>query len=270
MAKNKLRDAIYGLAIGDALGVPVEFCPRGSFHVEGMTGYGTYNKPAGTWSDDTAMTLATCDSIRENGVVNIDDIRSKFEAWINDGKYAIDGIVFDVGGTTRRALASGMGETDELACGNGSLMRIVPLAFIDDISAGTIGDVSAITHANGFCQDLCSLYVVTARHLKSGIDLRNIQFGELASLIEELDNTDEENIASSGYVYDTFKAALWAILHTDNFKDAVLTAVNLGDDSDTVGAVTGALAGIIYGYDNIPKEWIETLRGKEIIESCLF
>ncbi|WP_255375230.1 ADP-ribosylglycohydrolase family protein [Olsenella sp. An290] len=124
-----LRDAIYGLAVGDALGVPYEFRTRGSFSCTGMVGHGTHDQPAGTWSDDTSMTLATCDSIRACGRVDTADMLSRFRAWINDGAYAIDGVVFDYGGTTARALAAGTGCTGERDNGNGSLMRIAPLAF---------------------------------------------------------------------------------------------------------------------------------------------
>lgn len=133
-----LRDAIYGLAIGDALGVPYEFRPRGSFACTGMTGHGTHDQPAGTWSDDTSMTLATCDSIRALGCVDVDDLRERFRAWINGGAYAIDGAVFDFGNTTAHALAEGRGCAGERDNGNGSLMRIAPLAFTDASDADHI------------------------------------------------------------------------------------------------------------------------------------
>lgn len=101
---DKLKSAVYGLAVGDALGVPVEFMKRGSFHVTGMTGYGSHNQSAGTWSDDTSMTLATCDSIRVLGRVDCDDIRNRFRQWLYNAEYTVDNVVFDVGNTTARAL----------------------------------------------------------------------------------------------------------------------------------------------------------------------
>lgn len=124
---NKLKSAIYGLAVGDALGVPVEFMKRGSFRVTGMTGYGSHNQPAGTWSDDTSMTLATCDSIRALGGVDCDDIRNRFRQWLYNAEYTVDNVVFDVGNTTARALRCGKGEDGEYSNGNGSLMRILLL-----------------------------------------------------------------------------------------------------------------------------------------------
>ena len=126
-----LRDAIYGLAVGDALGVPYEFLPCGSFRCEGMAAYGSHQQPKGTWSDDTSLTLATCASIKETGCIDIDDIRRRFTAWYDSGEYAIDRNVFDVGGTTARAILNGVGETGDRSNGNGSLMRIAPLAYTD-------------------------------------------------------------------------------------------------------------------------------------------
>lgn len=123
--KTTLRDCIYGLAVGDALGVPYEFRPRGTFECTDMIGYGTHGQPAGTWSDDTSMTLATCDSIRELGHIDTADMRDKFVSWIARGEYTIDG-VFDYGGTTARALHAGKGSSGECDNGNGSLMRIAP------------------------------------------------------------------------------------------------------------------------------------------------
>ena len=110
--RTTLRDCIYGLAVGDALGVPYEFRPRGTFECTDMIGYGTHGQPAGTWSDDTSMTLATCDSIRELGHIDTADMRDKFVSWIARGEYTIDG-VFDYGGTTARALHTGKGGSGE-------------------------------------------------------------------------------------------------------------------------------------------------------------
>lgn len=123
--KTTLRDCIYGLAVGDALGVPYEFRSRGTFECTDMIGYGTHGQPAGTWSDDTSMTLATCDSIWELGHIDTADMRDKFVSWIARGEYTIDG-VFDYGGTTARALHTGKGGSGERDNGNGSLMRIAP------------------------------------------------------------------------------------------------------------------------------------------------
>lgn len=270
---SKLRDAIYGLAVADALGVPVEFLKRGTYEVKEMVGYGSHMQHPGTWSDDTSMTLATCDSIRECGDVNPSDIYEKFRAWLFEAKYTPDDVVFDVGQTTSRAIRNGEGLSEVWANGNGSLMRIIPLAFTDADNE-LIGEVSAITHAHGISKLACMIYVYIARKLLKGEDLESIlETIEADAPFDRLKGIKAlsiDEIKSSGYVVDTLEAALWCLATTDNYKDAVLKAVNLGMDTDTVAAVTGGLAGILYGFDAIPKEWIETLRGKDVIESCLF
>lgn len=113
-----LRDCVYGMAVGDALGVPFEFKPRGSFECTDMVGGGSHNQLAGTWSDDTSMALALCDSYRELGRVDCDDILRRFRAWINDGAYTADGVAFDYGNATRKALATGRGGAGEWDKGN--------------------------------------------------------------------------------------------------------------------------------------------------------
>ena len=257
--KTTLRDCIYGLAVGDALGVPYEFMPRGTFECTDMIGYGTHGQPAGTWSDDTSMTLATCDSIRELGHIDASDMRDKFVSWITRGEYTIDG-VFDYGGTTARALHTGKGGSGERDNGNGSLMRIAPLAFVD-ATDDEICEVSAITHAHRTSAESCVTFI--------GL-LRSVMDGALPSWVFQLKDAPERGIRSGGFVRDTLKAATWCFINTNSYEDCVLAAVNLGDDTDTTAAVAGALAGTAYGIDAIPREWIDSLRGKELIERCLF
>lgn len=268
---RQLKDAIYGFAVGDALGVPYEFKSRGSFICTDMIGYGTHLQPAGTWSDDTSMTLATCASIKECKKIDIADIRKRFVFWSRSGAYTAGNEVFDIGGTTAEALITGKGMADEWSNGNGSLMRILPLAFIP-CSNKEITAVSAITHAHPISIHACMIYVDIARKLLDGkqlsecIDEESIPFERL-NLLQQLKESD---IRSTGYVVDTLEAALWCLLHTDNYRDAVIRAVNLGSDTDTIAAVCGGLAGIMYGYDDIPKDWIARLRNKELIDHCLF
>ncbi len=270
---DQLRGAIYGLAVGDALGVPVEFMERGTFRVEGMQGYGTHRQPEGTWSDDTSMTLATCDAIRVAGYVDNKKIRSAFEQWAFNGKYTIDGIVFGCGQTTCRAICGKAGISDIRSNGNGSLMRILPLAFTE-ADAEKIAAVSAITHGHAISVHACQIYVDCARALIAGKDLaatlRNGNEAAPFHRLSQLEALEESEIRSSGYVVDTLEAALWSLLHSHSYAETVLWAVNLGNDTDTVGAVAGGLAGILYGMEAIPAAWLETLRGKDIIEDCLF
>ena len=145
---SKLYDAILGLAIGDALGVPYEFEQRGSFICSDMVGYGTHNQPEGTWSDDTSMTLATLDSLKNNnGIIVTEDICRRFNDWLLYGDYTVNGEVFDAGITTCTALKKGRPAVGEWDNGNGSLMRILPLAFVD-CTDDEIRAVSAITHGH--------------------------------------------------------------------------------------------------------------------------
>ena len=254
-----LRAAVYGLAVGDALGVPYEFRARGAFTCTDMVGHGSHNRPAGTFSDDTSMTLATCGSIRATGGIDVEDMRRRFAEWIHHGAYTADGFVFDYGNTTYEALAQGRGMTGEYDNGNGSLMRIAPLAFAD-AGDDQIRAVSAITHAHDLSCSLCVDYVHILRALADGASADDVA-GDWAH---------KPAPASSGFVRHTYDASLWCRANTDTYRDCVLAAVNLGSDTDTTAAVTGALAGVLYGYDAIPAEWLDALRGKDVIEACLF
>ena len=257
--KTTLRDCIYGLAVGDALGVPYEFRPRGTFECTDMIGYGTHGQPAGTWSDDTSMTLATCDSIRELGHIDTADMRDKFVSWIARGEYTIDG-VFRLRRHDRPRFAHRQRSSGERDNGNGSLMRIAPLAFTD-ATDNEIREVSAITHAHRTSTDACIIFVEP---------MRNVMNDALPSWALHLKGMPEQEIKSGGFVRDTLKAATWCFVNTNSYEDCVLAAVNLGDDTDTTAAVAGALAGTVYGIDAIPQEWTDALRGKELIEQCLF
>lgn len=273
-----LKDAVYGLAVGDALGVPFEFAERGSFHCKTMKGYGTHYQPPGTWSDDTSMTLATCDSMKHCHCIDDDDILKRFRAFINKGDYTPFGNAFDYGMTTVMAVQSGHGLAFEHSNGNGSLMRIIPLAFVN-VTDQDIADISAITHAHHISKTACVLYVRIAKELLKGksimaavnaVDNKYKIMPDGFKALPIIDVFSESEIRSTGYVVDTLEAAIWSVATTNTFKDAVLKAVNLGGDTDTIGAVTGALAGIIYGIEGIPKEWIDSLQNKELIDSCLF
>lgn len=271
-----LKDAIYGVAIGDALGLPVQFRARDTYHIDGMIGHGCFDKEAGTWSDDTSMTLALCDSIRVRGKIDTADIRKKFEDWLDCGKYTPDGEAFDVGNTCYTAIKTGHGRNNDNSNGNGSLMRIIPLAFIDGMTDDEIAAVSAITHAHAISIEGCQIYVHIAQDLLAGISIteaivKNTPQGKSKySRLAILNKLEQSDIRSSGYVVDTLEAALWCLLKTNNYRDALLLAVNLGDDTDTVGAVAGGLASIMYGMRSIPNEWLDALRRKNIIDGCLF
>lgn len=284
---------ILGVAVGDALGVPVEFKARGTFHVTGMQGYGTHNQPAGTWSDDTSLTLALADNLLAGGdKPDLESIAWGFTEWYDTAAYTPHGKVFDIGNATAKAIkrlkdgvdpekAGGAGERDN---GNGSLMRIAPLTFYmfgirkAEDRFRIVRGVSSLTHAHEWSVAACYIYVEMLNKLRmrrkkkeAYAELREdfrrgvpfISKATLAKFVRILENDistlPEKDIRSSGFVIDTLEAAFWCFLTTDNYKDAVLKAVNLGDDTDTTGAVTGALAGLAYGLEGIPQEWLDQL-----------
>lgn len=270
----ELRDTVYGAAVGDALGVPYEFKGRDSFECAGMVSGGTHGQPAGTFSDDTSMMLATSDSIRVCGRVDVRDMRGRFYDWLRKGAYTADGTVFDVGNTVATALSEGRGCEGERSNGNGSLMRIAPLAYTaaddDEVRA-----VSAITHAHRTSTESCVCFVKLIRNLIGGNSLQlslkySIPEGERFAFLADVASWPRSEVRSGGYVIDTLGAAIWCFANTDTYADCVLAAVNLGSDTDTTACVAGALAGAVYGYRVIPDEWLRALRGKDVIEHCLF
>ena len=277
---NKIYNAIMGLVVGDALGVPVEFKKRDTYEITDMIGYGTYNQPPGTWSDDSSMTLATLESIARIGRVDAMDIMKNFENWLYNGEFTPYGVTFDVGGTTQAAISRFNRGCPLKDCGgkfindngNGSLMRILPLAFVPH-SMNDINVISGLTHNPEISKRACRLYLIIADQILRGRPFRayytdkTIWGGEF-SRIRDIGELKRDDIKSSGYVVDTLEAALWCLYHTDNYRDCVLTAVNLGEDTDTVAAFAGGLAGLYYGCggeNGIPLEWIEKIPRKEWI-----
>lgn len=270
-----LRDAIYGVAVGDALGLPAQFEPRDTYKIEDMIGYGTFNMPEGSWTDDTSLTLATCASIKRSGGIEVGDIRKCFEDWYYRGEFTPFDRAYDIGGTCASAISGKKGLDDEWSNGNGSLMRIIPLAFVNGVTDEMVADVSAITHAHPIAMSGCVAYIRIAKGLLAGKTLKEcideyVVEDSIYSRVRHIEELSRAEIRSTGYVVDTFEAAMWCLLTTTSYKECLLKAVNLGDDTDTIGAVAGGLAGIIYGIDGIPKEWLEKLQAKDIIETCLF
>lgn len=275
-----IYDGIMGLVVGDAVGVPVEFKQRDAFEIKDMTGFGTYNQPPGTWSDDSSMTLATLDSIVQNERIDLRDIMACFASWYFRADFTPHGEVFDVGGTTRKAIGRYMrgvaleecGGRDFNDNGNGSLMRILPLAFFP-CGDGDVDDVSSLTHSHTISCTACEIYVRIAKELLAGKTpeqaVKNVALEKTDFVFNWLQNSGSESrddIKSTGFVVDTLQAALWCLLTSDSYKETILKAVNLGDDTDTVAAVAGGLAGIVYGVGGekgIPQEWIDRIPYEE-------
>lgn len=264
--RDAMRSCVYGLAVGDALGVPYEFRGRGTFECTGMAGGGTHGQPAGTWSDDTSMALCICSSVKRLACIDVADIAGRFRRWLGHGDFTCDGYAFDVGATCERAISTGVPGKSYGECGNGSLMRTAPLAMLDCLDSGKVRDVSAITHAHPVaewsCVTLCDmLWAVRNSGTQAKADLRR-RYGHIVS-------RPAEAVKSDGYCGHTLEAALWCFVNTGSYADCVLTAVNLGGDTDTTAAVAGAIAGVYYGLGAIPPEWVGRLRGKAVIDRCV-
>lgn len=269
---EKLRSAIYGFAIGDALGVPYEFRTRDTFNCVDMIGNGTHGQPVGTWSDDTSMVLATMNSLTKyNGKLIPQDLMDNFILWRDLGEFTPWGNCFDIGNATNEAIRRARhsdkywewGGITEHANGNGSLMRILPFAFLP-YAEPVIDVASMITHNTSRCKFACEMYVRICQIL---IDTGTLDLDD--PYLITISNMTRDQIRSTGYVLDSLVAALWCFLTTDDYEEAVLTAVNLGDDTDTIAALTGGLAGILYGYDSIRKDWIEKLTAKDQLDQAI-
>mgnify|MGYP002754822521 CR=1 FL=1 len=277
--------------------------------VTDMRGYGTYYQPEGTWSDDSSMAIATLASIRDKGKIDYKDIMDRFQDWCMNGEYTPFDNVFDIGIATSRAIIKYSNGADPLQSGgetewdngNGSLMRILPVCLYifeqqrdmklsDDEAIDVIHNCSALTHAHLRSKIACGIYYFLIRavlgecgelteRLQIGIDDAFEYYGkndenELGSYnrlisLSQFKNTPKELIKSTGYVVYTLESAIWCLINTSSYKEAVLKAVNLGDDTDTIAAVTGGLAGLYYTYDGIPASWIAKLQKKDWIDSLL-
>ncbi|MDX6191543.1 O-acetyl-ADP-ribose deacetylase [Flavobacterium sp. Fl-318] len=302
---NKIKSGLFGVAVGDALGVPVEFESRDYLKenpVLDMTGYGTHYQPIGTWSDDSSLTFCLADSLCRG--YDLSDIAKKFVSWYSTELWTPHGKVFDIGIATRSAIHNiGKGHLPELCGGfeekdngNGSLMRILPLVFYlqqeKDIAViyKKVKEVSSITHAHFRSVFACFIYVVYCLEILKGKNkgdaYKEMQKTIAAYLkdkkfnVSEIDLFDrvlnnniaeypENRILSSGYVVDSLQASLWCFLNSESYEETVLKAVNLGEDTDTTGAIAGGLAGIYYGIENIPRKWVAVLaRKKDIDDLC--
>ena len=304
---NPILNGVMGLVVGDALGVPVEFKDRESLKqdpVTNMRGYGTYNQPPGTWSDDSSMTLALLDSLKDG--LDYKDIMDKLISWYDKGEYTPYGKMFDIGIATRQALSRYKNGLAALECGgkneydngNGSLMRILPILFYLQAKYGnefldkdeafeTIHKISALTHAHKRSQIACGIYLSIGSYVMTGMGLNSAIDSAIYSAIKyyrekeefkdelkhfnriqdkNFKDLSEDTIKSGGYVVDTLEASIWCLLNTDDYISCVLKAVNLGSDTDTTGAVVGGLAGLRYGYESIPKEWLMSIVRREDIE----
>jgi len=293
--RDRVRGALLGLAVGDAVGTTVEFMPPGTFPpVEDMTGGGPFRLKAGQWTDDTSLALCLAESLIEKRCFDPVDQLNRYVRWWQDGHMSSTGSCFDIGGQTRRALeehsrtsAPFCGPVGERNAGNGSLMRLapVPMAYHRSPAAAMVygGESSRTTHGNRECVDACRYFSGLLVGAFAGAfrdEILSPHFCPVSGMWEaeplspnvadvaggSFRRKQQKDVQGSGYVVSCLEAALWAFSETGSFKEAILRAVNLGDDADTTAAVCGQIAGAFYGEQAIPSEWLRKLARRELIE----
>jgi ADP-ribosyl-[dinitrogen reductase] hydrolase len=299
---DRQRGTLLGLAVGDALGAAIEFEPPGKFPpVTGYRAGGPHGLAPGEWTDDTSMALALADSIASTGW-DLDDQMRRYVAWLHRAEYSVNDECFDIGFTTRGALlrfektgdARTSGDPAGQASGNGSIMRLAPMPIryanlfpdrLDEL-ARLLVESSLTTHASQQCMSACAYMGVVLSALLQCCDRDEVldpswpplqRLREIHPLHPEVDavacgrfrEKQPPEIVGSGYVVKSLEAALWAFHDANDFREAVLRAVNLGDDADTTGAVCGQLAGAYWGESGIPQEWRDGLAQKQMIETAL-
>ena len=324
-----IKSGIIGQIVGDALGLPVQFIPRDERDadpVSDMRGYGAFDMPPGSWSDDSSLILATIDGLAAslkkeerlenlslNEIIDYEIIMKNFSKWLNKGEFTPYGFAYDVGGATmdgiRRydrgtepTLSGGIDERDN---GNGSLMRILPIAlfihylsqkysFDEEDEMEAVHNLSSLTHRHRRSQMACGIYVNIALEflenhdsdlsleelIANGINKSKEYYCNDASFENQLHHFDRvfslniqnlprDEIKSGGYCISSLEASIWCILNNENYRDTILEAVNLGYDTDTTACIVGGLAGIYYGYEDIPDDWINQLAKLDYIEELV-
>lgn len=296
---SKIVDSIIGHAIGDAMGMPTEFYQRKNLlknPITEMIGSEKTQQQAGSWTDDTSMEIATIDSFIQNNEFNYSDIMTKWCDWLNKGEYTPNGDCFDVGRTCLRACRNFTTGIEPVKCGldsinsngNGSMMRILPVALYsyykklsDEEMRKLSDDISSLTHRHDVSKLGCYMYNKFIINLLSGMtkeeaykymqkDDYSMYSKESILTYNRLLNSDISkrninDISSSGYIVDTWECVLWIILNAKSYKDVIIASTNIGNDTDTIGAIAGSMAGIIYGYESIPKLWLNKLVKKDYL-----
>ena len=286
--RDRALGAFLGLAVGDAVGTTLEFCARDAQpRLEDIEGGGPFGLPPGYWTDDTSMALALADSLTASEELDSRDLMDRFVRWWRDGDYSCRGNCFDIGNTTRAALDRYLqtgdplaGSTDPGSAGNGSLMRLAPVAlrFWNDRPRllATAAEQSRTTHGAEEAVDACRAFAELLADAIAGTPRAEVLAPREFEGAEAIDRImagswrghPRSEIRSSGYVVHTLEAALWSVARTGNFRNAVLLAANLADDADTVAAVAGQLAGALYGLRGIPEGWLAKLAQRDRLQEA--
>jgi ADP-ribosylglycohydrolase len=296
---ERIEGGLIGMLVGDALGVPYEFHapealpPQTAIEFDPPAGFHRAHAgtPPGTWSDDGAQALCLLDSLLACGRLDVADFARRLLRWYDEGHLAVDGRVFDIGIQTGRALRRLRGGVpardagaDPEAKGNGSLMRVLPLALWHRGSdAELVADAQAqsrVTHGALTCQVCCALYCLWARRVLAATDdpwaeavaaLRTIYeegTEERRELEWSIRPDDPPEGHGGGYVVDCVRSARLSIAQGD-YEAAVKAAVALGNDTDTTACVAGGIAGLRDGVTAIPARWRDALRGRELLAPLL-
>ena len=283
--RDRAVGSLLGLAVGDALGTALEFKARDTYPpLTDMVGGGPFGLKPGEWTDDTAMALALADSLSECGELNEHDLMRRFLSWYEEGTYSCTGTCFDIGITTRQALmrfkAGGnpiAGSSDPNTAGNGSLMRLAPVAIRFHRDRAKLRDAAArqsrTTHAAAEAVDACVVYAEMLADAIEGQPVSAVlqgHLGDWSSAIAKITagswrSKRRHEIRASGYVAHSLEASLWSVARSGTFAGAVLLAANLGEDADTTAAITGQLAGALHGASSIPQNWQAKLAWSERI-----
>ncbi|PXW60889.1 ADP-ribosylglycohydrolase [Grimontella sp. AG753] len=278
VSRDKAIGALVGLAVGDAVGTTLEFQPRDVNHVQDMVGGGPFRLRPGEWTDDTSMALCLAQTYLQANRLDADLFCQLMLRWYKFGENSSNGRCFDIGNATRYALEQyslhGLkwdAKAANNSAGNGPIIRIAPVSIFRRQSHRAIYfDSKAQCHATHFaCDalDASQFMALMLHYLISGYNKETAFAPHIYPLLSrvaiinagEYKEKSRDQIRSSGYVIDTLEAAMWAVWHTDNFRDAILLAANLADDADSVAATAGQLAGALYGWSGIPQEWKEKL-----------
>jgi ADP-ribosylglycohydrolase len=294
--RDRCFGALFGLAVGDALGTTLEFKRPGTFEpVDDMVGGGPFGLPPGFWTDDTSMALCLAESLVECDGFDEADQMHRYLCWYYEGHLASTGKCFDVGNATREALIAFerngnpfSGSRDPRKAGNGSLMRLAPVPVFfreePDRAIELAGESSRTTHGAHTAVDACRYFAGLVIGALQGLPkdrLLAVRFhpsrgqwspGELHPEIDEVAagsflRREPPDIQGSGFVVRSLEAALWAFARGNDFRSGALLAVNLGDDADTTGAIYGQIAGAHYGLSGIPGEWVATLARRDRIDT---
>jgi ADP-ribosyl-[dinitrogen reductase] hydrolase len=283
--EERYLGSLLGLACGDAVGTAVEFSPRGTFpRVVDMRGGGPFSLKPGYWTDDTSMAMCLAESLVARQGFDAKDQMTRYANWWQWGYWSSTGDCFDIGMTVRAALQHFLvtgdpyaGSTEPDTAGNGSLMRLAPVVLYFHPRTGEVlrhaEDSSRTTHGAPQAVECCRLMAWIMSRALDGCDktamlaLDGLVLNEPA--VRELPETcrlkQRGDVLGSGYAVRSLEAAMWCLWNTDNLEAAVLEAANLGDDTDTTAAITGQLAGALYGIQGIPPHWLDRLHLRDEI-----